>query len=64
MYLLGYLPSSGRAYLGDKDLNIVSYSLPLAVRCLVMFGMAHKPWVEGALHLYRIPLLKGFDKFA
>lgn len=41
MYLLGYLPSSGRAYLGDKDLNVVSYSLPLAVleyQTLVMRG--------------------------
>ena len=31
MYLLGYLAATGRVYLGDKDLNIVSYSLPLAV---------------------------------
>lgn len=41
MYLLGYLPSTGRAYLGDKDLTVVSYNLPLAVleyQTLVMRG--------------------------
>ncbi|EDV24175.1 uncharacterized protein TRIADDRAFT_26362, partial [Trichoplax adhaerens] len=31
MYLLGYIPKDNRLYLGDKDLNIVSYSLPLSV---------------------------------
>jgi len=31
MYLLRYLPDSGRAFLGDRDLNIVSYHLPLEV---------------------------------
>ncbi|EDQ84291.1 uncharacterized protein MONBRDRAFT_39343 [Monosiga brevicollis MX1] len=31
MYLLGYLSQTGRVYLGDKDLNIISYKLPLAV---------------------------------
>eukprot|EP00045_Choanoeca_perplexa_P013710 m.156219 g.156219 ORF g.156219 m.156219 type:complete len:969 (-) comp16435_c0_seq1:82-2988(-) len=31
MYLLGYLPQTGRVYLGDRDLNVVSYDLPLAV---------------------------------
>ncbi|RWS08200.1 vesicle coat complex COPI: beta', partial [Dinothrombium tinctorium] len=31
MYLLGYLPKENRLYLGDKELNIVSYSLSLSV---------------------------------
>ena len=31
MYLLGYIPRDNRMYLGDKELNIVSYSLQLAV---------------------------------
>ena len=31
MYLLGYIPRDNRVYLGDKELNIVSYSLQLAV---------------------------------
>ena len=31
MYLLGYIPRENRVYLGDKELNIVSYSLQLAV---------------------------------
>ncbi len=31
MYILGYLPGNGRVFLGDKDLNIVSYHLPLSV---------------------------------
>lgn len=31
MYLLGYIPKDNRLYLGDKDLNIVSYSLLLSV---------------------------------
>lgn len=31
MYLLGYLPSDNRVYLGDKDFNIVSFSLLLSV---------------------------------
>jgi coatomer subunit beta' len=31
MYLLGYLPQTGRLYLGDRDLTVVSYQLPLAV---------------------------------
>ncbi|CAI8053736.1 Coatomer subunit beta' [Geodia barretti] len=31
MYLLGYIPRDNRLYLGDKELNIVSYSLQLSV---------------------------------
>jgi len=31
MYLLGYLPQSGRLYLSDKNLNIVSYTLHISV---------------------------------
>lgn len=31
MYLLGYIPADNRVYLSDKDLNIVSFSLLLAV---------------------------------
>lgn len=31
MYLLGYIPKEDRLYLGDKELNIISYSLLLSV---------------------------------
>lgn len=31
MYLLGYVPKDNRLYLGDKELNITSYSLQLSV---------------------------------
>ncbi|XP_061422256.1 coatomer subunit beta' isoform X2 [Lethenteron reissneri] len=31
MYLLGYIPKDNRLYLGDKELNMVSYSLLLSV---------------------------------
>ncbi|KXS13491.1 Coatomer, beta' subunit [Gonapodya prolifera JEL478] len=31
MYLLGYIPRDNRVFLSDKDLNVVSYSLPLSV---------------------------------
>ncbi|XP_068173857.1 coatomer subunit beta'-like [Antennarius striatus] len=31
MYLLGYIPRDDRLYLGDKELNVVSYSLLLSV---------------------------------
>lgn len=31
MYLLGYLQKENRVYLGDKELNVVSYLLPIAV---------------------------------
>ena len=31
MYLLGYIPKDDRVYLGDKELNVVSYSLLLSV---------------------------------
>jgi coatomer subunit beta' len=31
MYLLGYLPSHGRVYVCDKDINVYAYSLSLAV---------------------------------
>jgi len=31
MYLLGYIPKDDRLYLGDKELNVVSYSLLLSV---------------------------------
>ena len=31
MYLLGYLPRDGRAYVADKDVNVVSYALSLSV---------------------------------
>ncbi|XP_075999730.1 coatomer subunit beta'-like [Genypterus blacodes] len=31
MYLLGYMPKEDRLYLGDKELNIISYALLLSV---------------------------------
>ncbi|XP_022653578.1 coatomer subunit beta'-like [Varroa jacobsoni] len=31
MYVLGYLPKESRLYLGDKELNVVSYSLLVSV---------------------------------
>lgn len=31
MYLLGYVPKDNRLYLGDKELNVISYSLQLSV---------------------------------
>lgn len=31
MYLLGYLPRDGKAYVADKDVNVVSYPLSLSV---------------------------------
>ena len=31
MYLLGYIPRENRLYLGDKELNVVSFSLLLSV---------------------------------
>jgi len=31
MYLLGYLPRDGKAYVADKDVNVVSYALSLSV---------------------------------
>ncbi|KAM9359150.1 coatomer subunit beta'-like [Symphorus nematophorus] len=31
MYLLGYIPKDDRLYLGDKELNVISYSLLLSV---------------------------------
>ncbi|XP_077963442.1 coatomer subunit beta' isoform X2 [Gasterosteus aculeatus] len=31
MYLLGYIPKDDRLYLGDKELNVVSYALLLSV---------------------------------
>ena len=31
MYLLGYIPSDNRLYLGDKELNVVSFQLLLSV---------------------------------
>lgn len=31
MYLLGYIPKDDRLYLGDKELNVISYSLVLSV---------------------------------
>jgi len=31
MYLLGYIPDSNRLYLGDKELNVVSFQLLLSV---------------------------------
>lgn len=31
MYLLGYLPRDGKAYIADKDVNVVSYALSLSV---------------------------------
>ncbi|XP_050414492.1 coatomer subunit beta' isoform X1 [Patella vulgata] len=31
MYLLGYIPKENRLYLGDKELNVVSYSLLVSV---------------------------------
>ncbi|MBN3293053.1 COPB2 protein, partial [Polypterus senegalus] len=48
MYLLGYIPKDNRLYLGDKELNIVSYSLLVSVleyQTAVMrrnFSMAEK----------------------
>lgn len=31
MYLLGYLPKENRAYLADKDFNVVSYALSVVM---------------------------------
>lgn len=31
LYILGYMPDSNRLYLGDKEINVVSYSLLLSV---------------------------------
>lgn len=31
MYLLGFIPKDSRLYLGDKELNVISYSLMLSV---------------------------------
>lgn len=31
MYLLGYIPKDDRLYLGDKELNVISYALLLSV---------------------------------
>jgi len=31
MYLLGYLPRDGKAYIADKDVNVVSYAVSLSV---------------------------------
>jgi coatomer subunit beta' len=31
MYLLGYMPADNRLYLGDKELNVVSFQLLLSV---------------------------------
>lgn len=31
MYLLGYIPRDGRAYVADKDVNVTSYALSLSV---------------------------------
>ncbi|KAI4263577.1 MAG: hypothetical protein L6R42_001277, partial [Xanthoria sp. 1 TBL-2021] len=31
MYLLGYLPRDGRAYVADKDVNVTSFALSLRV---------------------------------
>ena len=31
MYLLGYIPRDGKAYVADKDVNVVSYALSLSV---------------------------------
>jgi len=31
MYLLGYIPKDNRLYLGDKELNVISFSLLLSV---------------------------------
>ena len=31
MYVLGYIPKDNKLYLGDKELNVISYSLLLSV---------------------------------
>ncbi|CAG0887580.1 unnamed protein product [Cyprideis torosa] len=31
LYILGYIPKDNRLYLGDKDMNVVSYSLLLSI---------------------------------
>ena len=31
MYLLGYIPAHGKAYIADKDVGVISYSLSLSV---------------------------------
>ena len=31
MYLLGYIPENNSLYLGDKELNVVSFGLQLSV---------------------------------
>ena len=50
MYLLGYIPTDSRLYLGDKELNVVSFQLLLSVleyQTAVMrrdFETADKVW--------------------
>jgi len=31
MYVLGYIPKDNRLYLGDKELNVATYSILLSV---------------------------------
>lgn len=31
LYILGYIPRDNRVYLGDKELNVISYSIQLSV---------------------------------
>lgn len=31
MYILGYIPRDNRVYLTDKDIHVVSFSLPLTL---------------------------------
>jgi coatomer subunit beta' len=31
MYILGYIPRDNRVYLSDKDIHVVSFSLPLTL---------------------------------
>ncbi|POI33986.1 hypothetical protein CIB84_002261, partial [Bambusicola thoracicus] len=66
MYLLGYIPKDNRLYLGDKELNIVSYSLLVSVleyQTAVMrrdFGMADKTFTFD----YLFYLFQGFKQQA
>ena len=58
MFLLGFLSSTNRVYLGDKDLNIVAYQLQLSVlqyQTAVMRGdleAADKVYMDICLNLF------------
>ncbi|KAF3848083.1 hypothetical protein F7725_021111 [Dissostichus mawsoni] len=77
MYLLGYIPKDDRLYLGDKELNVISYALLLSVleyQTAVMrrdFSTADKGFKQQALavstdpeHKFELALQLGDLKIA